>query len=391
MNRNIAILLGAQFITAFADNSLLFTAIAIIMQSDNHAAWYVPVIQAAFLVAFVVLAPWIGPYADSRPKARVLTIANLIKVVGAGLMLAQINIIFAYAIVGIGAAMYSPAKYGILPELASHQTLVRVNGWMEGSTILAILLGSLIGAKIAEASITSALITIIVLYIISAIAAIFIARIPPREIENKPALPNFICMTKRLLATSRARFATLGVSLFWGAAAVMRVILVAWAPTVLMISEVDKIAELTLYIAIGLVVGSLIVPKFIPLEHLRRARIAAFVMGLLVVIFSFVGDVWTARAVLLLIGIAGGMFVVPVNAALQEIGHQTIGSGGAVAVQHFFENLAMIATTGIYALAAGYGATPVASIFFVGIFVLLGAYFVSRRLPPEDAVEENAG
>ena len=158
MNRGVAVLLGAQFLTAFADNAILFTAIAMVF-FDPHAplrgAWYVPALQASFLVAFVVLAPWAGPLADRWPKPLVLLIGNVLKASGAALMIVGVEPVIAYALVGTGAAVYGPAKYGILPELVGSERLVRANGWIEGSTILAIVLGTVVGSRIADRSASS--------------------------------------------------------------------------------------------------------------------------------------------------------------------------------------------------------------------------------------------
>lgn len=386
MNRNIYILLFAQFITAFADNAILFTAVVMVSQSSDLPSWYVPGLQAAFLLAFILLAPWVGPYADSRPKGRVLTVANWVKAGGAALLLFNVEPLLAYCIVGIGAAMYGPAKYGILPELVEPKLLVKANGWIEGSTILAILLGTVVGAWVAEKSISTGITMVVALYIGSALIALMIKRIQPEPKTPKPALKNFVTMTRGLLATSRARFATLGVSLFWGSAVVLRVLIVAWAPIALLLTDSSEIALLVVYIAVGIAVGSLVAPKLIPLGRLRRARFAAYLMGVCIILLSFVDSIETARIVLVLTGFCGGLFVVPINASLQDIGHRTIGSGGAVAVQHFFENFAMIVCTGIYALALSLSASPLTVMMVLGILVLIATFLVSWHLPPEDAV-----
>jgi LPLT family lysophospholipid transporter-like MFS transporter len=383
MNRNVFWVLLAQFLTAFADNAILFTAITMVMHMAEPAGWYVPALQASFLVAFVVLAPWVGPYADGRAKARVLTTANVVKAAGAGLMLLQVEPILSYAVVGLGAAMYSPAKYGILPELVSEDELVKANGWVEGSTILAILLGMLIGALLSEYSISLALGLVIVLYVLSGLTALLVARVEPQPARREPALPHFINLTRRLLSTPRARFATLGVSLFWGSSVVLRVLIVAWAPAVLMLTQTSEIAELTMFLALGIALGALIVPKLIPLAYLRRARMAAYAMGAVIVLLAVVNDLWVARAVLFIAGVAGGLFVVPINAALQEIGHKSVGSGGAVAVQNFFENLAMLVCSGLYSMAAGLGAQPVITMMVLGVVVMFATVLVSWHLPPD--------
>jgi LPLT family lysophospholipid transporter-like MFS transporter len=383
VNRNVYKVLIAQFITAFADNAVLFTVITMVMTSGAMDSWYVPALQASFLVAFVVLAPWVGPFADSRPKPSVLTYANVIKAVGASLLLFNFEPLIAYALIGVGAAAYSPAKYGILPELVDEQALVKANGWIEGSTILAILTGTLVGALISEHSIDMALILVVALYIASAAVALLITKTPVVNKEIGAALPKFKRMMKQLLSTPRARFSTLAVSLFWASASVLRVLLVAWAPVVLFITETSEIAKLTMFVALGIAVGSVLTQKFIPLAYLRRARLAAFAMGVVIMMLSFVDSLWIARVALFLAGVAGGMFVVPINAALQEIGHKSIGSGGAVGIQNFFENLAMLVASGLYAWAAGVGAEPVATMFTLGVLVIVATMIVSWHLPPD--------
>lgn len=383
MNRDVYLLLFAQFLTAFADNAILFTAITMVMQAADTPAWYVPALQGAFLVAFVVCAPWVGPYADRRPKAHVLTTGNVIKGIGAVLMLLHAEPLLAYAVVGLGAAIYGPAKYGILPELVGEQQLVKANGWVEGSTILAILAGTLVGALLAENSVMLALGMVTALYAVSAVVALWITRLPVIPREKISALPHFIAMVRRLLSTPRARFATLGVSLFWAVSVVLRVLLIAWAPAVLLITQTSKIAELVMFLALGVAVGALLAARFIPLAFLRRARLAAYGMGVVVLLLSLVDNVWLARAALFAAGIAGGMFVVPINAALQEIGHKSIGAGGAVAVQNFFENLAMLIASGLYSVAAGMGVLPVPAIIALGAFVLIATFIISWHLPKD--------
>ncbi len=383
MNRNFYGVLVTQFLTAFADNAVLFTAITMVMQYMDVGGWYVPALQASFLIAYVALAPWVGRYADARPKPRVMFSANLIKALGAMLLLFSVEPLIAYAVIGLGAAAYSPAKYGILPELVEQDQLVKANGWIEGSTILAILSGTLVGAVVAEYSVTWALIGIIVLYFASAAIAFSIRHAWVTGVPEGNALQAFYLQMRGLLATPRARFSTLGVSLFWAAATVLRVLLVAWAPVVLFIHSTTDIAMLTMFVAIGIAVGSVLVPKLIPMAYLRRARMAAYLMGCVIILLACVEAVWSARVALFLSGVCGGLFVVPINAALQEIGHKTIGSGGAVAIQNFFENFSMLVASGVYAMIAGMGVSPVASMLGLGLFVVIATALVSWHLPKD--------
>jgi MFS transporter, LPLT family, lysophospholipid transporter len=384
VSRGVAVLLGAQFLTAFADNAILFTAIAMLFDAPR-GAWYVPALQASFLVAFVALAPWVGPLADRRSKPHVLLLGNLLKAVGAGLMFAGLEPLLAYPLVGMGAAVYGPAKYGILPELVGRDRLVRANGWIEGSTILAIVLGTVVGARVADRSVSLALVVVMVCYATSAAATFALPRLAPVQADAAAGLPVFVGRMRTLFETSTARFAMLGNSLFWASAAVLRLLLVAWAPVVLLTASASDVADLTLFLALGIVAGALLVPRLIPIERLRRARLAAYAMGVSILLFSLVGTPWPARAVLAAIGVCGGMFLVPINAALQNIGHRSIGSGRAVALQSFFENSAMLTSVGLYTAAVSAGAQPVRSILVVGVLVLVATTLVSWRLPPDPA------
>ncbi len=381
MNKQLYPLLVAQFLSAFADNAVLFAVIAMVMQSTQLPSWYVPGLQSMFLIAFVILAPWVGRFADRHAKARVLIVGNLIKAAGAGLLLMHVEPLLAYAIIGVGAAIYSPAKYGILPELAGHEHLVKANGWIEGSTIFAILAGMVIGAKVADHSTTLALGGTIVLYSISALTTLLLPATIGKHEESANVLSAFAQHIKRFFVTPRSRFSIIGSSLFWATAATLRVILVAWAPLILLSHTASDIAQLTVFLAVGIIIGSALAPSLIPLENLARARLPAYAMAGLIIALSLSTSVWPAKILLLSIGIAGGMFIVPINAAIQEIGQQAIGSGGAVALQGFFQNAAMLVAVGIYTGSTALHIGPVQAMLTLGILLLLSAMMVSSRLP----------
>jgi LPLT family lysophospholipid transporter-like MFS transporter len=388
MNKQIFPLLIAQFLSAFADNAILFTVIAIVMHSSNAANWYIPALQSCFLLSFVIFAPWVGSLADNYAKSRVLIAANLIKAGGAGLLLVNVEPLLAYCIVGFGAAIYSPAKYGILPELAGHGLLVKANSWIEGSTILAILMGMVIGAKVADYSTQWALAGTIILFVTSAVVTLFLPkpiRVTALKHEHEAAFGSKIIVfgkqMEQFFTTPRSRFAMLGGSLFWAAAATLRLIIVAWAPIILLLKNATEIAELTLFLAVGIIAGSAVVPGLIPLEHLRRARIPAYLMALLITGLSLTDSIWPARFTLFFIGMMGGMFIVPVNAALQEQGQHSIGSGSAVALQNFFQNLTMLVAVGSYTYAASQNANPVLALLSLGLLVFIATYLVSLHLP----------
>jgi LPLT family lysophospholipid transporter-like MFS transporter len=313
----------------------------------------------------------------------VLLVGNVLKAAGAALLFFGVEPLAAYAIVGTGAAIYGPAKYGILPELVGHDRLVRANSWIEGSTIAAIVLGTAVGSRVADYSVPAALAGVIACYVASGAATIWLPRLAPVQQDAEAGIAMFVGRMRTLFVAARARFAMLGNSLFWAAAAVLRLLLIAWAPAVLLTQDVSDVGDLTLPLALGIVIGSVLVSWLIPIERLRRARLAAYAMGVSILIFSFVDSEWPARIVLVAIGVCGGMFLVPINAALQDIGHRSIGSGRAVAIQSFFENVAMLTAVGIYTAAVGAGARVVPSIVVVGVLVLIAAFLVSWHLPPD--------
>jgi len=381
MHKKLALLLLAQFLSAFADNAILFTVIAIVMKTEHLAGWYIPALQSLFLISFVFLAPWVGVLTDKYPKSTILLTANLIKAAGAILLLLEIEALIAYALVGAGAALYSPAKYGILPELVSHHSLVKANSLIEGSTILAILLGMLIGAQLADYSSLIALSFIIGIFLLSATISLFI---PSQRSEHKAPDNTLIHFKQNIysfLGSPRARFSVLSASLFWLAAATLRVIIIAWAPLILLSKNASDIAQLTLFLAIGIIVGSALVPRLISLDNIRRARFPAAVMGLFIMLLSTSSTLWEARGLLFCIGCAGGLFIVPINAALQEIGHQSIGSGVAVALQNFFQNIAMLIGVGCYTYASAINISPNHSLLFLGGFIVICTVLISLKLP----------
>ncbi len=383
MNRGLRTLVGAQFLSAFGDNAVLFTVISLTLHEGIRGSWYIPALQSVFIVAFILLTPWVGRLADQHPKPFVLLGANLAKALGATIIMLGVEPLLGYAVIGLGAASYGPAKYGIIPELTTHDKLVRANGWVEGATIAAILAGTVGGARLADYSITIALGSVIALYFTSGLATLFLPRIKTKPINRKESVWSELgAAMKGLLSNQRVRLILIGLSLFWSLAATLRVVLVAWAPEVLHAGTATKIADLTFFMAIGIVIGASLVPRLIPLNHVRRARFPAYVMGLLFIQLGFVTDTLMAELILLGIGVFGGMIVVPLNAAVQEVGHESIGSGRAVAAQNFFQNSGIILGMGLYSLSAAEGIRATPTIFFLGGLILVATFTMSRFLPP---------
>jgi len=352
--------LAAQFLSALADNALLFAAIAL-LKSQLYPAWSIPALQEFFVAAYILLAPFAGPLADGLPKGRVMLIANGLKFLGAGAMLVGLNPFIAYGLVGLGAAAYSPAKYGILSELVTPDKLIKANGAMEASTIAAILLGAIAGGMAADWNVTGTLVGIVVLYAAAGLVNLFIPATgavlrPIPSLRNQ--LHNFVHSFKTLWADGPARLSMLGTSAFWGAGATLRFLLVAWVPAALAITSNAMPAYLNASTAVGIVVGAALAARFITMENATKAIWAGVVLGVVVALLAAVGTLPLAFALTALVGIAGGFFVVPLNALLQERGHTLVGTGSAIAAQNLMENLFMLTMVGLYTGMSSAGVSP---------------------------------
>lgn len=385
MNRGLFALVSAQFLSAFGDNAILFVVIAMLLKSGQVGSWYVPALQSSFLVAYVTLTPWVGALAERHPKPRVLMLANLLKALGALCVWLGIEPLLAYGIIGIGAAAYGPAKYGIIPELTPTSNLVRANSWVEGATIGAILLGTVGGAKLADMSIPMAQISVIAIYLVSSVATLLLPRLPASRLSTGEArhFAELMRWIGELLGSAKTRMTLLALSLFWACSATLRIVLVAWAPEVLHTESATDIAELTLFLAIGIIMGAILAPRLIPLTQIRRTRFTAYLLGILFLLLAPTHDIWMARGLLLGAGIAGGLFVVPLNAHVQAFGQATVGSGSAVAVQNLFQNGAILISMGLYTLASAAGVGPVASMTALGVIVFSMTVLVSVTLPKQ--------
>jgi len=351
-NRALPAVLAAQFLSALADNALLFVAIALVRAQHRPEEW-VPLLQEFFVLAFVVLAPFAGPFADALPKGRVMLLANGLKFIGAAAMLAGLHPLLAYGMVGMGAAAYSPAKYGILSELVGPDRLVQANSLMEGSTIVAILLGVGSGGWLADRSIPVALWSVAGCYFTAMLANLLIPTLPaahPGERFQPWVMVVDFFHTVWTLAKDRdVRFSLSCTSLFWGTGATLRLLLVAWVPLALQITDTATAANLNGAVAVGIAVGAGLASAWIKLETVNRALLPGLLLGPLIMLLVNLRGLAEAAAMLAAVGLCGGMFVVPLNALLQERGHETVGAGHAVAIQNLFENLAMLGMIGLYA------------------------------------------
>jgi MFS transporter, LPLT family, lysophospholipid transporter len=380
--------LGAQFLSALADNALLFAAIALI-RKEGYPAWSGPLLQEFFVGTYILLAPFVGAFADSQPKGRVMLFANIVKFLGALGMCVSVNPFVSYALVGTGAAAYSPAKYGILGELTSSELLVKANGLLEASTIAAILLGAIAGGALTDWSVEGALILIAACYAAATLSTLFIPRRQVQTAHSRGTAPfsflgsikTFGQQTSSLLRSPNARLALIGTALFWGAGAALRFLVIDWAPVALKITNNRLPAFLTAMVAAGIVVGAGLAARFVKLESVTRALPAGVMIGVGVCLLPLAHTLAGAYVVMAIVGICSGFFVVPLDALLQTQGENSVGVGSAIAIQNLFENICMLALVSGYT-AASFLKVPVNDIAVgFGLFLALtmAALVLSRR------------
>lgn len=382
-SRGMSAVLAAQFLSAMADNALLFGALAL-LRLQRYPDWTDPLLQEFFVGAYILLAPFVGPFADALPKGRVMLLSNGLKLLGALGMCAGLNPFFAYGLVGAGAAAYSPAKYGILSELVPAQQLVKANGLLESSTIAAILSGAIAGGVLADWNVWGGLAIVSLCYAAAVGANLLIPHLAPAhplgQVSFSAILRDFMAALKVLIRTPDTRFSMTGTSLFWGTGSTMRFLLVAWVPVALGITSNRMPAYLNAMVAVGIVVGAALASKFVALNRADRVLPAGVLLGVGVLILAATTKVPAAFVVMTAVGACGGYFIVPLNALLQECGHRSVGAGHAIAVQNLAENAAMLLMIGLYTLAvrAGFAIVHIAAVFGSALSLAIAWLWLSR-------------
>lgn len=383
--RNLTFVLLAQFFSALADNILFITAIAYLKVLYGSDTPLLPYLQESFVVAFILLAPFVGVFADSIPKNKVMIISNGIKIIGALFMVFHFNTLFSYLIVGIGAAIYSPAKYGILVQLLPKEQLVKANSLMEGSTIIAILLGVITGGLLIDYySIELTFKIVIGIYLTATILNLFISTV---KVEHKLKNKNILNMIKLffknikiLFSDKDTRIAILGTSTFWGVGSMLRVFLFAWIPFMFHIQDNSTPSNLMGALSIGIVIGAIFASRYFNLKNAMKSIIFGILLGLSIVVLSFISNLYIAGSVLILLGIFGGLLVIPLNSLIQENGHEKIGAGAALSIQNFFENIFMLIIVGIYNIAIIIGIPLNIFLGLSGILLAGLMFFLKRSL-----------
>src|SRR5437588_152634 len=384
-------ILAAQFFSSLADNALLVAAIQMLRDLDSPA-WMTPALKQCFVISYVLLAPLVGAFADSMPKGRVMLITNGVKVAGCSLMLFTLHPLLAYAVVGLGAAAYSPAKYGILTELLPARQLVVANGWIEGTTVASIILGVLLGGVLISGPISSALLAIDIPRIDTgvetppqaaicvimgayAIAGLFNFYIPNTGVDHRTPSKNPIFLIREfghccalLWRDKLGQISLATTTLFWGAGATLQFIVIDWAATHLCYN-LTRASMMQGIVAVGIALGAAAGAWLVSLRNAVKVLPLGVLMGIFVIAMIYINTFEWALLVMTGIGILAGLFVVPMNALLQHRGHVLMGAGHSIAVQNFNENMGVIVMLTLYALIVHAGLSTNAAIILFGLFV----------------------
>ena len=398
MNRGFYIIMAAQFCSALADNALLIAAISLLIDF-YHRPEYSPLLKFYFTVSYVVLAPFVGAFADSMPKGRVMLIGNTIKIGGCLLLLFNVHPLLAYGIVGLGAAAYSPAKYGILTELLPANKLVLANAWIEGLTVTAIILGTVVGGVLINPAISAQLgqfnlpgvetgidtapeLAISVIAVFYLLAALFNLYVPITGVDHKPVKRNpwflvrdFSHCVKLLWMDKLGQISLAVTTLFWSAGATLQFILLDWAKLALGLS-LDKASMLQGVVAVGVAIGAIVAARIIPIHKSVKVLPVGALMGVFVISMVGVSYLPIVMLLMIIIGAIAGFFVVPMNAMLQHRGHILVGAGHSIAVQNFNENAGILVMVGTYYLLHKVNVSVNGAIIIFGLFVSIIMLFI---------------
>lgn len=409
--------IAAQFVSALADNALLIVAIARLNEL-HMPGWWAPLLKFWFTISYVILAPWVGPLADSIPKSKLMAWMNGLKFIGAALLLGGAHPLFAYAIVGTAAAAYAPAKYGIVTEMLPSQRLVAANAWIEVTIVCAVLLGTVAGGALVsnwfislpaavgaqESSSwlldgsTALVLPLAVILALYGLAAVLNLGIPdsgrryPKAWTSPLRMLRSFFLANQLLWRDREGGLSLAVTtLFWGAGATLQFIVLRWAQECLTL-ELSQAAYLQGVVAIGVVLGAALAGRWIHLGTATRVLPLGIAMGLLVPWMAAVSSLIVAIPLLAIIGACAGFFVVPMNALLQHRGYRLITAGCSIAVQGFNENLCVLLMLATYA-ALEAAAVPISVLLWLlGLTVagIMGLLTVRERIRDVSAIPSTA-
>ena len=387
-------IIAAQFASALADNGLLIVAIAILLER-GLPAWWAPMLKLVFTLSYVLLAPFLGPLADEFPKARLMVWMNGVKIMGGVALLLGLNPLLAMSIVGLGAAAYAPAKYGLITEIVGPDQLVRANGWIEVSVVCAALLGTVLGGVLVNVrvievlhgllpggfgdslSLGPSLLVLLMIYGLAGLLNTGIprsgARYPATAIHPIALIKDFFRANRLLWRDPEGGLSLAVTTIFWGLGATLQFAVLKWSADQLRLS-LDQSAYLQAAVAVGVVAGAGISGHWVGLHNAKRILPAGVVLGVLISVTAQVQGVGMAVFLLACVGVGGGILMVPLNALLQHRGFVLLSAGRSVAVQGFNENLSILCMLGLYAalLAAEMPIVPLMTLLGLGFSLAMG-------------------
>ncbi len=391
MKKGFSTIMAAQFFSSLADQALLVAAIEL-LRMDKAPAWQVPALAPMFALFYVVLAPFVGAVADAVPKGRVMFMSNLVKVAGCLMMLFGGHPLLAYAVVGLGAAAYSPAKYGILTELLPSSQLVKGNGWIEGLTVGSIILGILLGGQLVGPKLAPLLLdidfpfidtgvdtapeaAISVIVFLYAVAALFNLKIPRTTAPLQPLrggvrdlVRDFSHCNARLWGDKLGQITLATTTLLWGIFSNLRVIVFTWAAAALGYGTTQA-SNLAGVVVIGSVIGAVTASVAMKLDRAVTVLPLGIGVGILMIGLNVLTNVWLAAPFLIIMGALCGFLIVPMNALLQHRGHNLMGAGRSIAVQNFNEQACILGTGAFYAGMTRFGLSAFVVITIFGLTV----------------------
>lgn len=425
----LAPVLGAQFFSSLADNALLIAAIAL-LTSLNAPDWMTPLLRLVFVLSYILLASWVGVLADMWPKGRVMFVTNLIKIGGCLLLLFGSHPLLAYGVVGAGAAAYSPAKYGILAEMLPPQKLVAANGWMEGLTVISIILGIVLGGILVDPAVGKTLIgfmhmtvtgqttladaAIVVVTLVYGVAALINLKIcntgakyPNARFNALGNVITFAKTCKTIFTDTFCVSSLLVTTLFWGTGAVLQFLVLRWADERLGL-PLSQASMLQAVVSVGIAFGAVLAARLVPIHRAFHVLWTGVAMGLSVAAISFYSSslvpgsvtilhetvrtsVLVACLMMIVVGTLAGLFLVPMNAVFQRRGQLLLSSGQAVAVQNLSENTMILTMLGIYALLVKVQLSVQTTMLAFGFFLTAAMTTILYHrfyLKPEESLEK---
>ena len=400
MKKGFYTIMAAQFFSSLADNALFVAAVEL-LKTSGQPEWQRAALVPMFALFYVVLAPFVGAFADAVPKGTVMFYSNLVKVIGCLMMLFGLHPLLSYAIVGLGAAAYSPAKYGILTELLPNSQLVKANGWIEGLTIMSIIFGIAVGGQLIGPVVSRQLLlfdlplvdtgintapesAIAVIVFLYAMAAMFNLRIPRTEAPLQPLahgvvglMRDFSSCNARLWTDKLGQISLATTTLFWGVSGNLRIIVFAWATAALSFTTTQA-SSLVGVVVIGTAAGAIVASLRMRLDQATSVIPLGIALGVLVIGLNVITNVWIAAPFLILLGAIGGYLVVPMNALLQHRGHNLMGAGRSIAVQNFNEQACILGLSAFYTGMTKLGLSAFTAIALFGTVVAGTMWLVLR-------------